>query len=61
MNIENSSLKDAKNHKFVVYNRIICKNYYNKIFSFIKNNNNIPFRLTNEAKPNNKKNKEIKE
>ena len=24
------------------------------IFSYIKDNNNIPFRLTNEAKPNNK-------
>ena len=36
-------------------NRISFKVYYNQIFSFRKDNQNIPFRLTNEDKPNNKK------
>ena len=59
--MKNSLIKDAKNYKYVEYKRINCKDYYNEIFSFIKDNNNIPFRQTNEAKPDNKKNKEIKE
>ena len=54
-------IKDAKNYKYVEYNRISCKDYYNKIFSYIKDDTIIPFRLTNEAKPNNKKNKKIKD
>ena len=53
--MKNSLIKDAKNYKYVEYKRINCKDYYNEIFSFIKDNNNIPFRQTNEAKPDNKK------
>lgn len=53
--MKNSLIKDAKNYKCVEYKRINCKDYYNEIFSFIKDNNNMPFRQTNEAKPDNKK------
>ena len=55
LTMKNSLIKDAKTYKYVEYNRISCKDFYNEIFSFIKDNNNIPFRLTNEAKPDNKK------
>ena len=44
--MNNSNIKDTKNYKYAEYNRISCKDYYNEIFSYLKDNNIIPFRLT---------------